>query len=178
MHRLALAYGLPAGAVPILLIIASTTFGEGGEFAGGHAFGYLVMLAALSLVFIGIKTHRDGALGGVISFRTGFLVGIAISAVAGLAYTVLWELYLAVTDHAFIGEYAAGLIEAKREAGVPDAKIEEFAAEMATMEARYANPLFRVPVTFMEIFPVGLIVTLVSAFLLKNERFLPARRGA
>jgi hypothetical protein len=45
--------------------------------------------------------------------------------------------------------------------------------DMATM---YRNPLYRIPITFVEIFPVGLIVALVSAALLRNPRLLPAAR--
>ena len=179
MHRLALAYGLPAGAVPILVIMAGTLLGDGDHSGGGsHLFGYLIMLVALSLVFLGVKSHRDGELGGVISFRTGVVVGLAISAVAGVAYMFLWEIYLALTDYSFISDYTAGLVEAKRAAGADEAEIAKLVADMAVMEDRYANPLFRLPMTFIEIFPVGLIVTIVSALLLRNDRFLPARRGA
>ena len=42
----------------------------------------------------------------------------------------------------------------------------------------YANPLFRLPITFTEILPVGLIVSLISALLLRNSRFMPARAKA
>jgi hypothetical protein len=46
---------------------------------------------------------------------------------------------------------------------------------MAEFRQQYANPLFRLPVTFIEIFPVGLVVSLISAALLRNSRFLPAQ---
>jgi hypothetical protein len=45
---------------------------------------------------------------------------------------------------------------------------------LETMRTQYANPLFRVPMTFLEIFPVGLLVALVSALLLRNPKVLPA----
>ena len=41
---------------------------------------------------------------------------------------------------------------------------------------QYRNPLFRLPMTFIEIFPVGVIVSLATAALLRNSRFLPARK--
>ena len=40
----------------------------------------------------------------------------------------------------------------------------------------YANPLYRLPITFIEIFPVGVLITFVSAAVLRNSRILPARR--
>ena len=47
---------------------------------------------------------------------------------------------------------------------------------MRAMAEAYRNPLFRLPMTFVEIFPVGLLIALVSAGLLRNPRFLPARQ--
>jgi hypothetical protein len=46
---------------------------------------------------------------------------------------------------------------------------------MQAMQVKYANPLFRLPMTFVEIFPVGLLVSAVSAGLLRNSRFLPMK---
>lgn len=42
------------------------------------------------------------------------------------------------------------------------------------MRNQYANPLFRFPMTFGEIFPVGLLITLISAAVLRNLKVLPA----
>jgi hypothetical protein len=42
----------------------------------------------------------------------------------------------------------------------------------------YRNPLIRMPMTFLEIFPVGLLISLISAAVLKNPRVLPAKMGA
>ena len=45
---------------------------------------------------------------------------------------------------------------------------------METLTKRYGNPLFRLPMTFLEIFPVGLLITLVSAAVLRKSEFAPA----
>ena len=47
-------------------------------------------------------------------------------------------------------------------------------AKMEQFKEQYRNPLFRVPVTFLEIFPVGLLIALISAAVLRNSRVLPA----
>jgi hypothetical protein len=62
--------------------------------------------------------------------------------------------------------------------GASPAAIQAKQAEMRQMAEMYANPLIRMPMTFAEIFPVGLVVALVSAALLRNPRLLPARVGA
>ncbi len=175
MTRSMIIYGAIAGAVVVGNIIIGLRL-SGGEGAGASQwFGYLIMLIALSAIFFALKRHRDKELGGVIKFSTAALLGLGISAVAAIAYVTGWEAYLAMTDYAYISHYTDTLIAKKQAAGVSGAELEKLAAEMQEFEKSYANPAIRVPITFLEIFPVGVLVTLASAALLRNERFLPAQ---
>ncbi len=171
MIKIALIYGVIAGAISISVI----TYGLASGGPSSQTFGYLTMIVALSLIFVGVKSYRDRYQGGVIKFGRAFLLGLAIAAVAGGAYVIGWEIYLAFSEYAFISDYTAGVIEAKREAGVTGADLDKIISDMAAMEKNYANPLFRLPMTFLEIFPVGLVVALISAALLCNPKVLPAR---
>lgn len=137
--------------------------------------GYLIMLVALSMVFVGVKRRRDRDLGGVIKFFPAFLVGLGISAVAGLMYVIGWEIIQALTHYSFASDYSNAMVDAARQKGASPEEIERLSAEMAAFRVQYANPLFRMPMTFIEIFPVGVLVSLVSAALLRNSRFMPAR---
>lgn len=178
MTRIILIFGVAAGlivAVPMCLLVANA---EPGSAATSHFTGYLIMLLALSLVFLGVKRLRDRELGGVIRFVPALLVGLGISAVASMIYVIGWEITLAVTDFAFIDSYSNAAVEAARTKGQTAAEIEALIAQMAEFREQYANPFFRLPVTFIEIFPVGLLVSLISAALLRNSRFLPARAPA
>jgi hypothetical protein len=175
MSRIILIFGVAAGlivAVPMCLLVANA---EPGSAATSHFTGYLIMLLALSLVFLGVKRLRDRELGGVIRFVPALLAGLGISAVASVIYVIGWEITLAVTDFAFIDSYSNSAVEAARAKGASAAEVEAVIAKMAEFRVQYANPLFRMPVTFIEIFPVGLLVSLISAALLRNSRFLPAR---
>ena len=175
MSRIILIFGVAAGllvAVPMCLLIANA---EPGSAATSHFTGYLIMLLALSLVFLGVKRLRDRELGGVIRFVPALLAGLGISAVASVIYVIGWEITLAVTDFAFIDSYSNTAVEAARAKGASAAEVEAVIAQMEEFRQQYANPLFRMPVTFIEIFPVGLLVSLISAALLRNSRFLPAR---
>ena len=165
-------YGIISGTVVILGMLV------GMAMAGGHgseAVGYLIMVIALSVIFVGIKRHRDLERGGVIKFLPAFAMGLGIAVVAGLAYVATWEIYLAATDYTFTEQYIQASIEAKRARGVSPEALQAHIASMEEMRVQYANPLFRVPITFLEIFPVGLIIALISAALLRNPRFLPHR---
>ena len=86
-----------------------------------------------------------------------------------------WELSLALTHMDFASDYANTLIAGKKAAGASADAIAELTAEMDAFKVQYANPLFRMPMTFAEIFPVGVLVSLVSSALLRTSRFLAAR---
>ncbi|HRX88578.1 MAG TPA: DUF4199 domain-containing protein [Steroidobacteraceae bacterium] len=165
------------------VIVAIPLFGMAVAMNGqpppwyGVALGYATMLIALTLVFIAIKRHRDMDLGGVIRFWPAFGLGLGISLVASIFYVFAWEAALVVTGMDFAGDYTRMLIEQQRAQGVTDEALAEFTAEMQQFARKYANPLYRIPLTFIEIFPIGVLVSLVSAGLLKNSRFLPARRS-
>lgn len=179
MIRTILFFGLAAGAivaVPMFAVLALNPEGHGGT--NSMFFGYTMMVVALSLVFFGVKQHRDKALGGVIRFWPALLMGLGISFVASLVYVAGWETTLALTRMDFIGGYAETQIAAAKAKGMAGAELDALVRQMDEMKAQYANPLFRLPMTFVEIFPVGLLVSLVTAALLRNSRFLPARAAA
>ena len=175
MLRRILAYGSIAGLLVALPISALVVMSEGKPPAYGMVIGYLLMLIALSLVFVAVKRQRDEEGGGVIRFWTAFGLGLGISAVAGIMYVAAWEAVMALTGIDFGTTYANNLIQAERAKGVSGPELARFVEEMESFKLQYANPWFRLPITFSEIFPVGVLVSLVSAALLRNPRFLPGR---
>ena len=175
MLRKILSYGTVAGLIAgvslSVLTVASHT-----PTSYGMVLGYLTMLIALSAVFAAIKRHRDADLGGVIRFWPALGLGLGISVVAGVFYVLAWEVTQTVTHMDFASDYARLVIEEQRAKGVSGEALAKFTAEMERFKVDYANPLYRLPMVFAEIFPVGVLVSLVSAGLLRNSRFLPARR--
>ena len=171
-------YGLLSGLVIMAVLLTGLTLvpeGEGG-FLHTVWFGYLVMLVALTFVFVAVKRYRDIECGGVIKFVRALLIGLATSGVAALAYVVIWEIYLAATDYAFMGKYVEAALRQSQVAGMTGAALAAQRAEMEAFAAQYnSNPLLRFMFTFIEIAPAGLLVSLVSAALLRNPKFLPAR---
>jgi Protein of unknown function (DUF4199) len=140
--------------------------------------GYLTMLISLSMVFVGVKQYRDIEKGGVIRFWPAFGVGIGIACIAALFYVLTWEVYMYQTNYTFMDVYVGKSVEALKAASKPAAEVAKFEAEMAAFKVQYANPIYRMVITFTEIAPVGLIVALVSAALLRKSSFMPAKAAA
>ncbi|MDH5500668.1 MAG: DUF4199 domain-containing protein, partial [Gammaproteobacteria bacterium] len=155
----------------VIIVVNTLSF----ELGIGHVWlGFLVMFIAFSLIFVAIKQYRDEVLGGVIRFATGFRVGLSISLVAGVVYVLAWELYLVMTDYAFIDVYIDSLIESRKASGATPQEIANTIAETDTLRQQYANPFFRLPMTFVEIFPVGVLISGVAALVLRDSRALAA----
>jgi len=175
MGRIIAVYGVIAGiTVAVLMRIAMMLFPEGGT--GGMVAGFASMIIALSLVFVGVKRYCDIELGGVIRFWKALGVGFGIAAIASLFYLAAWELYLYFTNYTFMEEYTRLAIQQAQQAGKSAAEISALAKDMDGFKDLYANPLTRMALTLTEILPVALLMPIISATLLRNSRFMPARR--
>ena len=171
-----LIYGSLAGLVIISVMLTWILVADRDSFFASMYFGFSVMFVAMAFMFVGVKRYRDVELGGVIRFWPALKLGLGIAVVAALAYILVWEIYLASTGYRFMDDYLAGMAADMRAQGMSAAEVDAAMAQHQWVKDNYPNPLIRVPITFLEIFPVGLIVALVSAGLLRNPKVLPARR--
>jgi hypothetical protein len=179
MLRLILIYGSIAGlivAVPMVWGMLALTPATAPE--NGWLIGYLTMIVALTAVFLGVKHYRDKVLGGAIRFLPALLVGLGISAVASVFYVVGWEISLAASGFDFATSYSKGMVEAARAKGASPAELQKAMADAAAFVTMYRNPVYRWGITFIEMFPVGVLISLITAAVLRNDRFLPSRTRA
>jgi hypothetical protein len=177
MLRVILVYGIAGGLIVIAPMLWSAAGLPGGTLNGSVVYGYLIMLLALTAVFMGVKHYRDRLLGGTIGFGIALLVGLAISAIASLLYVAGWEICLHMSKTDFAQAYAQSLVNHARARGASPEQLQAVAAQAESFVRLYANPLYRTGTTFLEIFPVGVLVSLISAGLLRFRALLPARAG-
>ena len=173
MTRVVLVFGLIAGAILSAMMVVNVTLVDQIGFDTAEVIGYTTIVLALLMVFFGIRSYRDNIYGGTISFGKAFAIGILITAVASACYVITWEVisYWFVPD--FMEKYAAHVLEEAREAGATEQELAARAAELARFREQYRNPLIKAGFTFLEVFPIGLVVTLVSAAILRRDRKTP-----
>lgn len=176
MWRKIVIHGVITGLIVGGFLFGIGVFSEHEPSTSGVVIGYLTMLVALTAVFVGIKSYRDTELGGVIGFWRAFGVGLAMSGVATVFYVGAWEAVLQVNGGDFIGDYARMLIDQEKASGASAEAIAALVRQMDELKTAYANPFQRAAMTATEFLPVGLLVSLVSAGLLRNSRFLPLDR--
>jgi hypothetical protein len=178
MTRIVLIFGLISGAIAAALMwimLAAMNSGaidlEHGSMA--YVSGYASMIISLSLVFFGIKSYRDSN-GGHITFLKGLQVGILIGLISAVCYAASWEVYFRTGGSKFMQEYSQKYVEHMKQNGATDVQVANAQTEMDHMVELYQNFFFRFGLTIMEILPVAIVVTLVSAALLRKRELLSA----
>ncbi len=173
MKKIVLTFGLISGVIVSALMWLMLAMMKAGVTAHGLVWGYATMIIALSLVFFGIKSYRDNN-GGRITFVKGLQVGILISLISAVCYGISWEAYYRTSGSEFMQQYTAQYIEQMRVKGSSNAEIAETQKQMDQFAEQYKNFFVRFGMTLMEILPVGIVVTLISAGLLRRKELLPA----
>ncbi len=173
MRKNIIIYGLIAGIVvsTLMLISVNSINHSNGNFDYNRSLviGYASMLIAFSLVFVGIRNYRDKYNGGFISFGKAFKIGILIVLMASTIYVIAWliDSYFFLPD--FAEKYSAHTLDKLKASGASQTEIDKQTKEMASFVRMYKNPFFNAMMTYIEILPVGLIVTLISSLILKRK---------
>lgn len=175
MKKIVIVNGTIAGLIVTIMMVIGTTMLYGDpNFEGSMILGYAGMLAAFSLIFVGIKMYRDKYNNGVITFGQAFKIGILISLIASTIYVLVWlvEYYFFIPD--FMDKYSDHLIKGAQGKGLSESEINSQIADASWYKELYKNPVLIILVTYMEVFPIGLLVTLIAAFILKRKKVVVA----
>jgi hypothetical protein len=178
MKKVILTYGLISGVIVAAMMWLTQPLLRDGSIhlENGMLIGYTTMVIALSLVFFGIKSYRDQALRGAISFGQAFKVGILIALIGSLMYAISWEFYYNIIAPDFMEWYTQCQIDKMVKDGESEAEISKAKEEFQKFGELYKNFFIRFGMTMLEILPVGLIVTLISAGLLRKKEFLTSNK--
>ena len=174
MKKNIIIYGLIAGILVSFLMLLSLNYishCKGNiDYESSMLIGYASMLIAFSLVFVGIRNYRDKYSEGVISFGKAFKIGIMIVLIASTIYVFAWliDYFFFIPD--FMEKYSAHMLDKLKASGANQIEIDKQTQEMANLGKMYKNPFFNAMMTYMEILPVGLVVTLISSLILKRKK--------
>lgn len=172
MKKIVLIYGLIAGLIAASMFFISHPGGS-MDFENGMYIGYASMVIAFSLIFFAVKNYRDNHLNGSITFGKAFKVGMLVTLIASVMYALGWELYFNLYARDFMQKYTEYSLTKLAEGGASAQEISATKEQMESMTSMYANPVFRFLFTLIEIVPVGFVITLICAALLRRPQFLP-----
>jgi len=170
MKKTVLTFGLIAGVIMSVLMDGNVLLaGKIGSGRHSLAIGYTILVASFLLIYFGIRSYRDNTLAGHISFGRAFACGILITLITSVCYVATWEvIYFNFIPH-FMDSYFAAQIHKVQSSGLDPATIAARVAAIQHSQQLYQNPFVNMAYTFMEPLPVGLIITLISAAVLRRK---------
>ena len=169
MKKTVLTFGLIAGVMISVLMGGNLLVAN--RIGSGHSLvlGYATMVASFLLVYFGVRSYRDNTLAGQISFGRAFACGILITLITSVFYVAMWEVvYFNFMPH-FMDSYWAAQIHKAQASGLDPATTAARVAAIEHSQQLYQNPFVNMAYTFMEPLPVGLIMTLISAGILRRK---------
>lgn len=170
MKKTVLTFGLISGAIISVLMLATVPFMHRIGMSGGMVIGYTTMVLAFLLVFFGIRSYRENVGDGRISFGRALAVGFLIMLITCACYVITWEFIYFNFMPDFAEKYAAFALEEARSHGASAAELAKQAEDMKRFQQMYSNIFFNIALTLLEPLPVGLIMTFISALILRRGR--------
>jgi hypothetical protein len=178
MKKNILIYGLISGLiVSALMAFNVSKCSKSGNFESSILVGYATMIIAFSLIFVGIKNYRDKYNGGIISFGKAFRMGLFITLIASTIYVIVWMIEEPLFFPDFMEKYTAFEINKLRSSGISATELANETKKLEQAKEMYKNPFLRILMTYAEILPVGLVVTLISSLILKRKSLPAASTG-
>ena len=176
MRKIALTYGLIAGAIVSIMILGSIPLWNQGilNFENGEIVGYATMVIALSMIFFGIKSCRDYHFKGSINFWQGVKIGLLITLIASIMYALTWEFSFSALAPDFTEKAWQHYIEKAKNESQNEAALNATIQQVELWKEWYKNPFLRFALILMEIVPVGIVITIISAAILRKKQVLPA----
>jgi hypothetical protein len=178
MKKTVLTFGLISGVVSSLMMVGMLPFIDRIGFDKGAIVGYTAIVLSFLLVFFGVRSYRENVGGGTISFGRAVAVGILITIISCAFYVITWEIIYFKFLPDFGEKWTAYMIEKARAAGATQQMIEAKIQEARQFKQMYDNPVINAALTFTEPFPIGLIVTLISAAILRKRKATVAETQA
>lgn len=169
MKKIVITFGLISGAISSVLMVSTMPFDHRIGYDRALILGYTSIVLSFLLVYFGIRSYRDNVAEGHITFGKAFAVGICITLISCAFYVATWEVLSHTVYTNFMDEYSAGMIAKAQASGLSGQALQAKIDELQQMKVMYANPLYNVLFTFIEPFPVGLVITLISAAVLRKK---------
>lgn len=170
MKKIVLTFGLISGALMAIFMFASMPFVDRIGMDRMVFVGYTGIVLAFMLVFFGIRSYRENVGNGAVSFGRAFMIGILITLISSVCYVIAWQIFYHTFMPDFFEKYSAHVIEKARASGAGPEAIQAQTQEMDHMKQLVKNPFFHNLFVFLEPFPVGLVITFISALILRKKK--------
>mgnify|MGYP006170034165 CR=1 FL=1 len=164
MNKIILKNGLFGSIIVSALLVFVTMYMRANpEKEVSMLIGFTVMTLAFFFLFWGIKQQRE-ANNGLISFGKAFMTGFWISLIISTIYVLVWLIIL----YNFFPNFAEHYTDMAIQKASPD-EVAKVTEEMNSFKEMYKNPILVILFTYIEILPLGIVISFISALILKKK---------
>ena len=164
MNNIIIKNGLFGSIIVSALLVFVTMYMKANpEKEVSMMIGFAVMILAFFFVAMGIKQQRD-ANNGLITFGKAFMIGLWITLIISTIYVLVWLIIL----YNFFPNFAEHYTDMAIEKASPE-EVAKVTEEMNSFKEMYKNPIMVILFTYMEILPLGIVFSLISALILKKK---------
>jgi len=168
MKKRTLLLALASGVAISLFMNITVDYCDGQDSAWSMLVGYTAMILAFSVIFVAIKKQRDEN-GGTITFGKAFGTALLITIITSSIYVIAWLVNYHFFMPDFMEKYAATSIKAAHAAHLSPQQLKEKIDSINQMKEMYSSTFWVILFTYAEILPVGLIISLIAALILKRS---------
>jgi hypothetical protein len=170
MKRIILVYGAINAAIMACLFTITTIFREQIGFQNAMIVGYANIILGSSMIYFAIASYKKNN-GGEVSFGKAFKIGLFLALIAGAVYALIWLILINTVMTNFCEEYHKFMLDSLQKQGAGAAEIAKVEKEMEMVNSIMKNPpLLFLEAMFVECVPVGLLISLISAAILRTKK--------
>ncbi|MBK7477615.1 MAG: DUF4199 domain-containing protein [Haliscomenobacter sp.] len=162
-------FGLIASMILIALGLVAQVAGlsdpSNPSGPGGIAMNILTYGIMIAAIVMAVKQHRDTELGGLISFKRAFGLGMFVILIIG-AITMVWTfVYMSYINPDMVDQIMEAAQEKQQAQGLSDEQLEAASGMMGMI----MKPWFMAISAFVGTLLIGLIISLIVAAIMKKE---------
>ncbi len=168
MKKRTLLFAIAAGVFISIFMVILVKYCDTQHAVTNMLITYTAMIIAFSVIFVAAKKERDSN-GGVITFGKAFRIGLMITLITSTIYVAVWLIYYYVFMPDFMEKYTQHIIQQLKASHLPPQELKAKIDEANQNKVLFSSPFGMILEAYMEILPVGLIVSLIAALILKRS---------
>lgn len=168
MKNTVIKFGLYSLTAAAVLFFLALYLGQNLDYDTQEVLGYATIVVSLSFVYFGIKHYRDKVNNGAISFGKALLIGVLISAFAGIGFGIVDYIYTSTINPDFNAEYIAHSLKEMESTLSASEFIEQKQKLEEQMEA-YGSSGFMAFMMFSLVLIIGFVISLIASLILQRK---------
>jgi hypothetical protein len=174
MKSFVVKFGLISGAISVALMFLTFVLLQGPWlFENGVYVGYAGMVLSFSVIFLGVRSYREQVGQGSVSFGKAFQAALLMALISSCCYALAWLVISHFFYPDFWDHYIQHEMNSLRQSGAAETVLQEKMKKMEEYKSMTANPILNALFAFVEPLPVGFIVALISAAILRRKAANP-----